>query len=100
MKLDQAAFNDLRALPNRADREKVMSAFFSALGGFSRTFGTTMNAEVQKVAFYTKARKYQSALAQALDGAEHPGVGLHAPHRRREQEPAGVSPVPEAAAER
>ena len=27
-----------------------MSAFFGALGGFSRTFGTTMNAEVQKVA--------------------------------------------------
>src|SRR4029453_18166834 len=34
VKLDQAAFNDLRALPNRADREKVMSAFFKALGGF------------------------------------------------------------------
>ena len=31
-KLDQAAFADLRALPNRADREKVMSAFFNALG--------------------------------------------------------------------
>jgi oligoendopeptidase F len=71
-KLDQAAFNDLRALPNRADREKVMAAFFGALGGFSRTFGTTMNAEVQKVAFYTKARKYDSSLAQALDGPNIP----------------------------
>ena len=28
VKLDQAAFADLRTLPNRADREKVMSAFF------------------------------------------------------------------------
>ena len=72
VKLDQAAFDDLRALPNRADREKVMSAFFGALGGFSRTFGTTMNAEVQKVAFYTKARKYESPLAQALDGPNIP----------------------------
>ena len=72
VKLDQAAFNDLRALPNRADREKVMSAFFGALGGFSRTFGSTMNAEVQKVAFYTKARKYDSPLAQSLDGANIP----------------------------
>ena len=72
MKLDQAAYNDLRALPNRADREKVMAAFFGALGGFSRTFGTTMNAEVQKVAFYTKARKYDSSLAQALDGPNIP----------------------------
>ena len=29
VKLDQAAFSDLRALPNRADREKVMAAFFN-----------------------------------------------------------------------
>jgi oligoendopeptidase F len=72
VKLDQAAFNDLRALPNRADREKVMSAFFGALARFSRTFGSTMNAEVQKVAFYTKARKYESSLAQSLDGPNVP----------------------------
>jgi oligoendopeptidase F len=72
VKLDQAAYNDLRALPNRADREKVMSAFFKALGGFSRTFGTTLNGEVQKVAFMYKARKYPSALAWALDGANIP----------------------------
>ena len=72
MKLDQAAFNDLRALPNRADREKVMSAFFKTLGGFSRTFGTTMNGEVQKVAFLSKARKYPSALDWALDAANIP----------------------------
>jgi oligoendopeptidase F len=72
VKLDQAAYNDLRALPNRADREKVMSAFFGALAGFSRTFGSTMSAEVQKVAFYTKARKYESSLAQSLDGPNVP----------------------------
>ena len=72
VKLDQAAYNDLRALPNRADREKVMSAFFNALGGFSRTFGTTMNGEVQKVAFLSKARKYPSALEWSLDAANIP----------------------------
>ena len=72
VKIDQAAYADLRALPNRADRGKVMSAFFKALGGFSRTFGTTMNGEVQKVAFLSKARKYPSALAFSLDGANIP----------------------------
>ena len=51
VKVDQAAYTDLRALPNRADREKVMAAFFNSLGSFSRTFGTTMNGEVQKVLF-------------------------------------------------
>jgi oligoendopeptidase F len=72
VKIDQAAYADLRALPNRADREKVMSAFFKMLGAFSRTFGTTMNGEVQKVAFLSKERKYPSALAYSLDAANIP----------------------------
>jgi oligoendopeptidase F len=72
VKLDQAAFADLRGLPNRADREKVMSAYFGALGSFGRTFGTTMNAEVQKVLFFTKARRYSSALETELDGPNIP----------------------------
>jgi oligoendopeptidase F len=72
VKLDQAAFTELRALPNRSDREKVMSAFFKALGTFSRTYGTTMNGEVQKVLFMSKARKYPSALEASLDGANIP----------------------------
>src|SRR5215831_18545762 len=71
-KIDQAAYTDLRALPTRSDREKVMSAFFNALGGFSRTFGTTMNTEVQKVLFYTKARHYNTALETELDGPNIP----------------------------
>ena len=72
VKIDQAAFNDLRALPNRGDREKVMAAFFKALGGFSRTFGTTINGEVQKVKFFGDARKYGSALDASLDGPNIP----------------------------
>jgi oligoendopeptidase F len=72
VKLDQAAFADLRGLPNRADREKVMSAFFVALGSFSRTLGTTMNAEVQKALFFTKARRYNTSLERSLDGANIP----------------------------
>jgi oligoendopeptidase F len=88
VKLDQAAFGDLRALPNRSDREKVMAAYFGSLAAFSRTYGTTMNAEVQKVSFYTKARKYPSSLEGSLDGANIPvsvytrlidGVNRHLP---------------------
>ena len=72
VKLDQAAFSDLRSLPNRADREKVMAIFFSTLGAFRSTYGTTMNGEVQKVAFFAKARKYPSALDAVLDGPNIP----------------------------
>jgi len=71
-KVDQAGYNMLRARPNRTDRQKAMSAFFQALGGFSRTFGTTMNGEVQKVLFFSKARKYPSAVGAALDGPNLP----------------------------
>ena len=72
VKDDQATFADLRALPNRADREKIMSAFFTALGGFNRTFGTTINGEVQKVWFRAKERKYQSSVEMSLDAANIP----------------------------
>jgi len=72
VKLDQAAFSDLRALPNRADREKVMSTYFKALGSYSRTFGTTMNGEAQKLLFFAGARKYPTALEMMLDGPNIP----------------------------
>ena len=64
VKLDQAGFSALRAVPNRADREKVMSTFFGALGAFSRTYGVTMSGEVQKVLFQSKARKYPDHAAR------------------------------------
>jgi oligoendopeptidase F len=72
VKIDQAAFGELRALPNRADRQKVMSAFFTALGSFGRTFGTSLSGEALKVQFYSKARKYPSALTSQLDGPNIP----------------------------
>jgi len=72
VKIDQAAFAPLRGLPNRTDRQNVMSSFFTALGGFGRTFGTTMNSEVQKVLFFSNARKYSSALEAQLDGPNIP----------------------------
>ena len=72
VKVDQAAFTDLRASSNRSDREKVMSSFFKSLGSFNRTFGTTMNGEVQKVSFETNARKYSGALEASLNGPNIP----------------------------
>jgi oligoendopeptidase F len=65
--LNPSAFSLYRTLPNRDDRQKVMSAFFQALGAFRRTFGATMNANAQKDLFYMKARKYDSTLEAALN---------------------------------
>ena len=49
-----------------------MSAFFGALGSFSRTFGTIMNSNVQRALFYSRSRKYQSTLEARLNGPNIP----------------------------
>ena len=88
VKVDQSGYTALRASANRDDRKAAMSAFFASLGGFSRTFGTTINSSVQKALFYSRARKYPSNLAAALDGPNIPvsvymrlieGVNQHLP---------------------
>ena len=72
VKVDQAGFADLRMLGSRIDRETVMAAFFMSLGSFTRTFGTTMNANVQKELFFSKARKYASSVERSLNGPNIP----------------------------
>jgi oligoendopeptidase F len=88
VKVDQAGYGELRTSANRDDRKAAMSSFFGALGGFSRTFGTTMNSSVQKALFYARSRKYASNLEATLDGPNIPvsvymrlvdGVNRHLP---------------------
>jgi oligoendopeptidase F len=88
VRLDSSGFSLYRAVPNRDDRQKVMSEFFGSLGKFRGTFGTTLNGQVQSDIFYARARKYPSALEAALDGPNVPtsvymrlidGVNRHLP---------------------
>ena len=67
VRLDKAAFNLYRALPDREDRTKVFKAYFGKLNDYRRTFGTQLYAQVKKDMFYTKARHYTSSLESALD---------------------------------
>ncbi|HET9360916.1 MAG TPA: oligoendopeptidase F [Vicinamibacterales bacterium] len=87
-KVDQAGYTELRTAPSRADRQAAMSAFFGALGAFSRTLGVTMNSSVQKTLFYSRARKHSSNLEASLNGPNVPvsvytrlveGVNRHLP---------------------
>jgi len=71
-RVDPSGYAELRTLPSRDDRELAMSAFLNTLATFNRTFGTMMNANVQKVAFYARTRKYASHLEAALDGPNIP----------------------------
>lgn len=92
VKVTQAAFNLYRASANRQDRQAAMSAFFGSLGSFSRTMGTTMNANVQKALFFAKSRKYGTTLESTLNGPNIPvsvytrlveGVNKHLPSFHR-----------------
>ena len=72
VRLDSAAFSVYRGVQNRDDRQKVMSAFFEALGKYRATFGATLSTQIQSDIFYARARKYDSALQAALDPANIP----------------------------
>lgn len=71
-KLDKASFALHRASPHREDRQKVMEAFFTALGQYRATFGSMLNSSVQTATFYARARNYQTALEASLDGPNIP----------------------------
>ncbi|MEO7189510.1 MAG: oligoendopeptidase F [Vicinamibacterales bacterium] len=88
VRLTPAAYTAERASAVRADRQAVMAAFFRGVGAFGRTFGSTMNASVQKAWFFAKARHYTSTLAASLDANHIPqsvysklveGVNRHLP---------------------
>ncbi len=72
VRLDKAAFNLYRAVPNRAFRKMVFESYFNRLNEYRRTFGTQLYAEVKKDMFYMKAQKYNSCLESALDGSNIP----------------------------
>ena len=67
VKLDKAAFSLYRASQSREDRQKVMEAFFTALGKYRGTFGSMMNSNVQTSVFYARARNYPDSLQATLD---------------------------------
>jgi oligoendopeptidase F len=72
VKLDKASFALQRASPSRDDRQKVMEAFFSALGKYRATFGSMMNSSVQASVFYAHARHYDTSLEASLDPNDIP----------------------------
>jgi oligoendopeptidase F len=67
VKLDESAYELQRASAIREDRQRVMAAYFGALGAYRETFGSMMNSNVQGSIFYARARKYGSSLEAALD---------------------------------
>ena len=75
--LNKAGYALHRASPNRADREAVFQAFWSATAKFRQTFGTELYSHVQAHVFYARTRNYDSCLALALDRNNIPTAVYH-----------------------
>lgn len=77
VRLDSSGFALHRASPNREDRKKVFAAYMNRLNEYRRTFGTQLNAQINKDLFYKNARKYGSCLESALDANNIPTRVYH-----------------------
>ncbi len=66
VRLDDAAYTQYRALPDRADREKVFRAFWARHGEYERTLGTTLDNEVKTHIFDKNVHKFGSSLEASL----------------------------------
>ena len=65
-KLDQASFERLRQLPNRADRKLAFDSFWGAWQKYRGTLGANLQAEVIKNVGLAKVRRHENALSSAL----------------------------------
>ena len=89
VKLDSAAFSVYRGVPNRDDRQKVMAAFFSALGHVPRHVRRDAErADAERRVLRAGAQVRVGARRRALDGPNIPtsvytrlidGVNRHLP---------------------
>jgi oligoendopeptidase F len=77
VRLDSSEFALHRASPNREDRKKVFAAYMSRLNEYRRTFGTQLNAQINKDLFYKNARNYGSCLESALNANNIPTRVYH-----------------------
>ena len=66
VRLDAAAYSLHRQDRNRADRDRVFSAFFGGLKTYERTMGATLAAAVKSHLFEMRVRHFDSTLQAAL----------------------------------
>lgn len=64
--LDESAYEELRESPKREDRILVFRAFWNTYAKYTRTLGSTLNAQTQAHEFQRVARHYGLSLEAAL----------------------------------
>ncbi len=71
--LDAAAYTRYRALPDRAERDKVFRAFWTTYAKFTRTLGVSLYAQVKAHVFERDVHKFTSCVDAALFDFNVPG---------------------------
>ena len=66
VRIDQAAYTQYRALPNRADRMKVFQAFWGKHHEFQGTLGAALNSEMRGSIFNKDVHKFRSGLEASM----------------------------------
>ena len=95
VKLDKAAFSLYRASRSREDRQKVMEAFFTALGKYRGTFGSMMNSNVETSIFYAACAQLRYLPASFTRPAQHSRLRVFEVSRRSQSQSAHVPALPE-----
>lgn len=71
------SFIPLMYSQDRALRKSAFEALYSVYGQYRDTCAATLSAQVKQLLFFSKARKYPSSLAAALDSTEVPVEVYH-----------------------
>ena len=72
VRLDQTAYEKYRESPDRADRERVMDAFFGAWKTYERTAGALLLSQLKQDKAYAAVRKYPDSISRSLDADNMP----------------------------
>jgi oligoendopeptidase F len=65
--LDQSAYTKYREATERADRKRVMDAFFATWKTYERTMGVMLHAQLKQDAVYSRVRQYPDTISRVLD---------------------------------
>ena len=72
-----ASFVPLLYSPDRTLRESAYRSLYGVYGQFRNTSAAVLSAQMKQLLFFSRARKYPSPLAAALDGNEVPEAVYH-----------------------
>jgi oligoendopeptidase F len=72
IKLDDHGYTLSRSVTDRADRKMVFDKFWASYDAFHNSLGASLAAQVKGALFQAKARNYEGALQNELDGGNIP----------------------------